>query len=400
VSAAALLGGPDLAWIVDRLRRRLEAGQPLGTSVRLDSPTAAQTNAFACLFGGYPPGRALVVRVDALAALLDNAGAGTLVDAVTAIGGPIVDRRAASASEAVAWEAVFALLAGPPAAVAVGDAWREDLRQSGLVRRLSGGDLARAAVLVTHASAVAARLPAHSPRGGVLLAELASAVTGDAHALDSGQPLGALVMRLVTRLGETDGTDRRASWAAIGVELDPLSSSVLVLNVRARGAGPTPDLLAACADVGEPVRLTLRQLRALVAVDGAVFCCENPSVVAAAADRLGPASAPLICTDGQPKAATRALLRLCTGPVRYHGDFDWPGVRIANEVLATPGGAPWRMGPADYLAAPKGADLQGAVVVPAWSSALGEAMRADGRAAHEEAVLEGLLGDLGRGALD
>jgi uncharacterized protein (TIGR02679 family) len=105
----------------------------------------------------------------------------------------------------------------------------------------------------------------------------------------------------------------------------------------------------------------------------------------------------MICTDGQPKAATRALLRLCAGPVWYHGDFDWPGVRIANEVLATTGGVAWRMGPVDYRAAPKGTDLAGPVVPPAWSIELGEAMQEDGRAVHEEAVLEALLGDLARG---
>jgi uncharacterized protein (TIGR02679 family) len=398
-----VLGGPELAWIVDRLRRRLEVGLPLGSSLRLENPTPAQTAAFARLVGRYPKGRALVVGIEALATLLDEAGAGTLEEAVAAIGGPIVDRRAAASSDAAAWDAVFRPLArprDPPAilAPAVVEAWRDDLRRSGLVRRSSGGDLARATLLVSQAAAIAARLPATASVGsGMLLAELASTVTGDAHALDSGEPLGALMMRLVTRLGDTDGTDRRAAWAAVGVELDPLSSSVLVLNVRARGIGPTPGVLAACADVGEPVRLTLRQLRALVAVDGRVYCCENPSVVAAAADRLGASSAPMICTDGQPKAATRALLRLCAGPVWYHGDFDWPGVRIANEVLATTGGVAWRMGPVDYRAAPKGTDLAGPVVPPAWSIELGEAMQEDGRAVHEEAVLEALLGDLARG---
>lgn len=392
-----LLGGPELAWIVDRLRRRLEAGLPLGTSLRLDHPTPAQTQAFARLVGSYPRGNALVVRVHELASLLEEAGAGTLEEAVESIGGPIIDRRAVALSDANAWDAVFAPLASGPASIAsdVMDAWRDDLRQSGLLRRLSAGDIGRAGLLVDQAAAVAARLPPVGSAGtGLLLAELASTVTGDAHALDLGQPLGALVMRLVTRLGETDGTDRRGSWAAVGVELDPLSSSVLVLNVRARGVGPTPDLLAACAEFGEPVRLTLRQLRALVAVDGPVFCCENPSVVAAAADRLGAASAAIICTDGQPKAATRAILRMCVGPVRYHGDFDWPGVRIANEVLATTGGAPWRMDAADYCAAPKGADLQGQVVLPGWSPELAKAMQLDGRSVHEEAVLEGLLQDL------
>lgn len=383
--AVDILGKPELAWLVERLRRRLEAGQPLGASVRLADPTPAQTDAYARLFG-YPRGRALVVDIVALDTLLREAGAGTLEAALVVIGGPLVDRRALAERESAAWEAVLAPLAP-------WEAWRDDLRQTGLLRRLAAGDPDRAALLAGQAAAIASRLPA----AGLLLAELAGAVTGNAHALDPGEPLATLLLRHVPRLGGTDGSDRRAAWSAVGVELDPLSSSVLVLNVRARGAGPTPALLAACAEVGEPVRLTLRQLRALDAVDGRLFACENPSVVAAAADRLGVASAPLLCTEGQPRAATRALLRVCRGRVRYHGDFDWPGLRIANEVLALTGGEPWRMSADDYATAPKGAELAGAPVEPRWSAALAPAMRAAGCAVHEESVLNLLLEDLARG---
>jgi uncharacterized protein (TIGR02679 family) len=380
--AVEILGRPELAWLVDRIRRRLEAGEPLGTSVRLADPSGAQTDAYARIFG-YPRGRALVVDLAALASILRDAGAGTLEEALVAVGGPLLDRRALAERDAAAWEDVL----GPLSRWA---AWREDLRQTGLVRRLGAGDLHRAADLVAQAAAVAARLPA----GGVLLAELASSVTGNAHALDQGEPLAAVVLRHVHRLAGTDGTDRRLAWSAVGVELDPLSSSVLVLNVRASGSGPVPGLLAACADAGEPVRLTLRQLRAIEFVDGPLFACENPSIVAAAADRLGAASAPLLCTEGQPRSATRAFLRLCRGPVLYHGDFDWPGLRIANEVLTLTGGRPWRMATEDYAAALKGAALAGAPVDPCWSGTLGNAMREVGRSVHEEAVLDVLLADL------
>jgi uncharacterized protein (TIGR02679 family) len=380
--AVDILGKPELAWIVHRLRDRAEAGQPLGERVRLDRPTPVQTDAFARLFG-YPRGRALVLEVEALADLLRNAGAGTIEEMLVAIGGPLVQRRAATELEAARWEAVYALLSS-------WQDWVADLRQTGLLRRAAGGDTALAGALVTQAAAVASRLPAK----GILLSELASAVTGDAHALDPGAPLSALVLRHVTRLGGTDGTDRRAAWSAVGVDLDSVSSSVLVLNVRAEGTGPAPGVLAACAEAGEPARLTLRQVRSLTRVRGAVFVCENPSIVGAAADRLGAGCAPLVCTEGQPRAAARVLLRLCGGPVRYHGDFDWPGIRIANDVLALTGGTPWRMTPEDYDSAPKGNELSGAPVSPGWSEALGVRMGEVGRAVHEEAVLDELLGDL------
>jgi Protein of unknown function C-terminus (DUF2399) len=35
----------------------------------------------------------------------------------------------------------------------------------------------------------------------------------------------------------------------------------------------------------------------------------------------------------------------------YHGDFDWPGVAIAVDVITRYGGRPWRMSASDYLSA-------------------------------------------------
>jgi uncharacterized protein (TIGR02679 family) len=83
--------------------------------------------------------------------------------------------------------------------------------------------------------------------------------------------------------------------------------------------------------------------------------------------------------------------------LRYHGDFDWGGVRIGNVVFRRHGALPWRYETADYLAAPKGTPLAGAAVEASWDGALATAMREDGRAVHEEGVVEGLLEDLGRG---
>lgn len=57
---------------------------------------------------------------------------------------------------------------------------------------------------------------------------------------------------------------------------------------------------------GEPQRLTLRELAngaLLPLADEPLFVCENPSVVAAAADRLGSRCRPLVCTEGIPSTA-------------------------------------------------------------------------------------------------
>lgn len=85
--------------------------------------------------------------------------------------------------------------------------------------------------------------------------------------------------------------------------------------------------LRASASHGEPRVVTLRELRGVevLAVGDEAFCCENPDVVAAAADALGPACPPLVCTGGWSSTAGLRLLRaLVAGgaTVHHHGDMD------------------------------------------------------------------------------
>jgi uncharacterized protein (TIGR02679 family) len=64
-----------------------------------------------------------------------------------------------------------------------------------------------------------------------------------------------------------------------------------------------------------------------------VFVCENPNIVTIVADHLGIQRLPLICTDGMTAAAQRVMLpqrRAVNAALRYHGDFDRPGIRIAK----------------------------------------------------------------------
>ena len=128
-----------------------------------------------------------------------------------------------------------------------------------------------------------------------------------------------------------------------------------------------------------------------------VYVCENPTVVAAAASRLGASSAPLVAIEGQPKTAARLLLAgLARSGIRllYHGDFDWAGLRIANLIMARHGAKPWRYRAADYLASNGGTRLEGEPVAASWDPELGPAMAREGRAVHEEQVLSELLSDL------
>ncbi len=187
-----------------------------------------------------------------------------------------------------------------------------------------------------------------------------------------------------------------------------LTRRVLCLNLPAAGRGWLAASLRHHAAAGEPASLTLRQLAAAdpsAFAAAEVFVCENPAVVAAAADAHGAACAPLVCTAGQPGGAVRRLLRLlveagCT--LHLHADFDLGGLRIFHRVAALVQVEPWRFGAADYEAALAGAastPLPSTAALPPtpWSPALGPALARHRRAIHEESLLPLLLSDLASG---
>lgn len=98
----------------------------------------------------------MTVRLSELEALLREAGiCDSLVEAVEALTGPLIDARAERQAADEAWAAVFR---------AEDDArtrpWLEDLRAAGLLRRLSENDLGVARALLRHAYAIEKRLPA------------------------------------------------------------------------------------------------------------------------------------------------------------------------------------------------------------------------------------------------
>ena len=143
--------------------------------------------------------------------------------------------------------------------------------------------------------------------------------------------------------------------------------------------------------IGDPPRLTLRGVR--------VWVCENPSIIALAADALGDRCPPLICTGGQPSTAVTTLLRQVVGRgagLAYHSDFDWPGVHMTTSMVRRYAAEPWRMGASDYLAAAERSrrPLAGRPVPAAWDDALMEAMADRGVRVEEELVADELLGDL------
>jgi uncharacterized protein (TIGR02679 family) len=308
----ALLGGPDVSWIIDRLRARVERGAGLDGTIALRDPTTAQRAAIARMFGGRTStGQTLTIDLGELDALLRHAEiCDGVTEAVSVLAGPVSNHRDAREAIEMRWAGVFENAAAAAADRPQLEAWLADLRATGVLRRIANGDPDRAALLMDQALALAGRLPAR----GLSLAELAASVAGDSHALDTGAPLGTLAVRLAALVGsqgDSDDVKPRDIWASVGVLCDELSAPVLVLNLVASTSTTTGRALAIHAEAGEPYRLSVRQLLRDPAdfhsVSGSIIhVCENPSVVSTAADRLGVRSAPLVCVEGQPRTGVSA----------------------------------------------------------------------------------------------
>ncbi|MGH9139402.1 MAG: DUF2399 domain-containing protein, partial [Acidimicrobiales bacterium] len=237
--------------------------------------------------------------------------------------------------------------------------------------------------------------------------ELASLLCGDAHGLDDGTLLGAVALRaaaaILGRPYPTSPSGRRALWREVGVLTDEVSTTVLTAGLRTVGR---TSWLDDRSDSGWESHLTLRDVRRLdldVPAAGVVYVCENPRVLEAAVD-AGSRRA-IVCTMGQPAVVVTVVLdRLGTAgaELRYHGDFDWPGITIANLLVGTHDCRPWRFGARDYVEAlarfaPTVAELPplgSALTRACWDAELTEEMARARRAVHEELVLDDLLADL------
>jgi uncharacterized protein (TIGR02679 family) len=393
-----LLGGDALAGLRKRLRRRFE-DDAMPATLRIGNLSDAEHAALAALTGRPSPyRRSLNVDVAAVDTALAATGiAASLRDALERLDGPIVSRSALRTSVALRWRRVFEAPASPLLAALLAGA---DGRS--VLRRLAQGDAEYADRLRDDADRVLRQLP----QAGTARALLAAQTLGDAHALDNGRSIATLVLAaLRLRHGAPPETEVRSRelWAGAGVLVNELARPALFLNLPVlsdrsgdgrRTRYGTPDYIALRELVRTPPRWNVR------GVD--LYVCENPNIVAIAADRLGDRCAPLVCTDGMPAAAQRVLLaQLAAAGARlfYHGDFDWPGLHIGNFVMRTFAARPWRFTAADYREALSGlpggrTELGGAAVAASWDDELSAAMATCRIGVPEEAIADVLAGDL------
>ena len=333
---------------------------------------------------------------------------------LTELGGPLRNRPEAAASLAASRAELAALAEASPLYLACDwyRQWLGELRQDGTLTRLAtqgdGGLLGQAVRVLEFLDGRPAGGGLASGglagAGPIALPALAAQITGDTKALNHGTGLSTLVLRaLALRAGVArpgSAAERRDLWDRAGVLVDDLASRVLVLNLPAQGEG-LGEWLTGAARYGTPFQVTLHQLAAhpIRVSCPRVFVCENPAVLRRACAELGPACPPLVCTEGRPSTAFHRLMGLAVGAgaeLWYHGDFDWPGVAIATDLVVRYGARPWRMYAEDYQAAVNadGVGLSGECVPTPWDPALRQAMSLDGYAVYEETVADRLLADL------
>ena len=402
-----VLGTPDTAWLLPRMRSRLEAtGSLTGKIVKAQATQSERTAAARLVGATVRSGLAVTVSLDAINSMLLSSGAwpAGLESAVIALTGPVTTPEARIA-EREGWLAARQALHRLGTDRAELALWAEGIVGSGALKR-GAATVADAHVLANRLIAIADALPSAGESLGVFSAR----IVGDAHALDNGTSLGTLAMRLAAAIG-TLATDapttsarwRREAWASAGIVIDELSSMVLVLGLPGGTESATAISLAALARDGQPALLTLRQLNltSIGAIPPEVFVCENPAIVAAAADQLGVSCPPLVCVSGQPGAAViRLLVTLAEGGAKlhYHGDFDWGGITIARTLGQRVDWQPWRYDAEAYRQAIASLTdlppLKGSAVKTNWDPALEPAMTAGGFKVEEEQVLPALISDL------
>jgi uncharacterized protein (TIGR02679 family) len=417
-AATKRYAGPEYKSLLDAARRSLErTGGDLTRTVTIKTPDDAERRAIIGITGQYRPEGVsmLAVRLADLDQAVREATGVNLKELLERLGPPLRDRpadrqRLADGREATARSVEKSFL-GARDWFRV---WLAELATDGTLTKLvNAGEADRVGQASRVLEWIERRIELKA--APAQLAELAATTTGDTKALNHPATLATLVLRgLAFRQGAPrpkTTEERRDLWDQCGVIVDDLASRVLVLNLLAGGSGLGEWLTSATAH-GTPFYVTLHQLVTLpvtVRPHQFVHVCENPAVLRRAAGELGASAAPLICTEGQPSTAFHRLAAAITsaeGELSYHGDYDWPGIAIATNVITRHNASPWRFGAADYENAVGvgvgvgvgDIGLAGTPQPTPWDPPLAAAMTEHGRAVYEESVADSLIADLTRPA--
>jgi uncharacterized protein (TIGR02679 family) len=391
------------------LRACRDAGRTLPATITLTGPTEDERRRHAALLRLSETSRAQRLRYELKAISNALAVAGAPKDwseILKILCGPIPTKALAAQASTQAWHnfwpATIASLSAHPFPAHLD--WLDALRRDGVLKRLAGGDAPLAARWIDTASRLLRALPLAEDQP---LPHTAAHYCGDSHALDPDRPLSTLVLRGVAlRKGQTlpsRAPERRALWAEFGVVCDELSAPVLTFNLGLTGEEPLASLLSHATLAIQPLHLSTRLLWATawkrITCPPRVFVCENPTIVALAATRLGISCPPLVCVDGELKTAARLLLRALRAggaTLHYHGDFDWAGLAIAERIFREFSAQPWLFDHEAYIQAcqQQGRPLLGTPIPTSWSPQMSGAMKRVGLAYDEELLVDILLGDL------
>jgi uncharacterized protein (TIGR02679 family) len=398
------LDRPELRPIWEKVHDRLSSGLPV-VRIRVGPLDETAQASLADLLGlDRLPGSHPTIALAQLETAVHEISGLDIRRVLAELVGPISDR-ATAAKEArsqrdALWDWLYQheVVTSQPALAE----WADHLRTGGMPGAASPMQVK---AHLASALTVLGMLPADGEPLPVLAARL---LHGDAHALDDGTRLSALVLRALSILYDTpmpeNAQERRTLWSRAGVTDDELSSTILLAGIRPVDDGPVGQVTRVCADAGHAASLTLAQLRAtknLTLPAGHVHVVENPSLVALALRRFGRDCPALVCTSGWPNTAAIHLLRLLAdhrGELRYHGDFDGEGIRIAAHIFARTSAVPWRMTEQDYRTG--AARIQGTGPAPGrlspapWDLGLTPAMEELRITVMEEVVADLLLDDL------